>query len=249
MSALIVLSAPHRPEKPRPGGFFFFPWRRASCSNHNLRQQPCYGSGLDSGAPLSSKNAGLEIGMMCKRAATAATLAAVVALGACQTARFGGPAPVASAGPVYNTPEMMEDGLAAPSGEVTAQPLPPPGADPYGAGPVVADVPSIPAPTYPQATAVARGGRSSVVGGWTAREAAGGTCRVQLSSTPALDLYRASTAGCGNRDLARVSAWDYRDGEVYLYQPGGAVTARLRTSGGAMEGALAKSGAPLTLSR
>jgi hypothetical protein len=189
--------------------------------------------------------------MMCKRAATAATLAAVVALGACQTARFSGSAPVASVGPgpVYNTPEMVEDGMAAPSGAVTAQPLPPPGGDPYGSGPVVADVPSIPAPTYPQPTAVAPSGRSSVVGGWTAREAAGGTCRVQLSSAPALDLYKASTNGCANRDLARVSAWDYRDGQVYLYQPGGAVTARLRAADGAMEGQLSKSGAPLTLSR
>jgi hypothetical protein len=46
-----------------------------------------------------------------------------------------------------------------------------------------------------------------------------------------------------------VTAWDYRDGEVYLYQPGGAVAARLRSSGGDMQGALAKSGAPLALSR
>jgi hypothetical protein len=192
--------------------------------------------------------------MMCKRAATAATLAAVVALGACQTARFSG-SPVASAGAgaVYNTPEMLEEVPAAPSGDVTAQPLPPPGGDPYGGpyggGPVVSDVPAIPAPTQPQPAAVARGGRSSVVGSWTARDATGGTCRVQLSSSPALDLYRASTAGCANRDLGRINAWDYRDGEVYLYQPGGAVTARLRAGGGAMEGALAKSGAPLTLTR
>jgi hypothetical protein len=87
-----------------------------------------------------------------------------------------------------------------------------------------------------------------VVGAWTAREAAG-SCRVQLSSSPALDLYRASTSGCANRDLGRVNAWDFRDGEVYLYQPGGAVAARLRPAGGAMEGVLAKSGAPLSLSR
>src|SRR3712207_7504094 len=47
-----------------------------------------------------------------------------------------------------------------------------------------------------------------------------------LSSTPALDLYRASASGCSNQDLSRVNAWDYRDGEVYLYQTGGAVAAR-----------------------
>ena len=51
------------------------------------------------------------------------------------------------------------------------------------------------------------------------------------------------------RYLARVTAWDVRDGEVYLYQPGGAVAARLRAAGGSMDGVLAISGAPLTLTR
>jgi hypothetical protein len=72
---------------------------------------------------------------------------------------------------------------------------------------------------------------------------------VQLSSSPSLDLYKASASGCANKDLARVSAWDFRDGEVYLYQPGGAVAARLRASGGALDGVIAKSGAPLALAR
>jgi hypothetical protein len=118
-------------------------------------------------------------------------------------------------------------------------------------------MPSAPAPVEPlrpsvapapQQVAVASPSRSAVVGGWTARDAAG-NCRVQLSSTPALDLYKASASGCANRDLARVTAWDFREGEVFLYQPGGAVAARLRPSGGSMDGVLAKSGAPLTLSR
>ena len=121
----------------------------------------------------------------------------------------------------------------------------------------MADVPAMPAypapvepfaAAPPQQIASVAPSRSSIVGGWTAREASG-SCRVQLSSSPALDLYRASTSGCANRDLGRVNAWDFRDGEVYLYQPGGAVAARLRPSGGAMEGVLAKSGAPLALTR
>jgi hypothetical protein len=91
--------------------------------------------------------------------------------------------------------------------------------------------------------------RSAAVGAWMARDAAGGSCRVQLSSAPALDLYKATASGCSNKDLARVTAWDFRDGEVYLYQPGGAVAARLRSSSGSLQGVLAKSGAPLTLSR
>ncbi len=102
----------------------------------------------------------------------------------------------------------------------------------------------------------ARGGRGpvssrdGVIGGWTAREATGGACRVVLSSSPALDLYRASSSGCANRDLQRVTAWDYRDGEVYLYQPGGAVAARLRVNDGAsLAGVIARSGAALSMSR
>jgi hypothetical protein len=88
-----------------------------------------------------------------------------------------------------------------------------------------------------------------MVGAWTAKDATGGTCRVQLSSSPALDLYRASASACANKDLGRVTAWDYRDGEVYLYQQGGAVAARLRGGSSGLEGVLAKSGAPLALSR
>ena len=64
-----------------------------------------------------------------------------------------------------------------------------------------------------------------------------------------MDRYRASATGCANRDLASITAWDFRDGEAYLYQPGGAVAARLRTASGSLEGVLAKSGAPLTLAR
>lgn len=99
----------------------------------------------------------------------------------------------------------------------------------------------------------ARGGvgsRDGVVGNWTAQEATGGSCKVQLSSSPSLDLYRASASGCSNRELQQVNAWDYRNGEVYLYQRGGSVVARLRVaSGGAMNGAVTKSGAALSLNR
>jgi len=102
------------------------------------------------------------------------------------------------------------------------------------------------APAAPRPSA----SRDSVVGSWNAREATGGSCRVQLSSSPTLDLYRASSSGCANKDLQRITAWDYRDGEVYLYQQGGTVAARLRaTSGNALDGAVTKSGAGLSLNR
>jgi hypothetical protein len=182
----------------------------------------------------------------------AALLGLLVTLGGCQTARVGGVPPSGIPAPdaAYNTPEpILEEVPPAPAGAVTSEPLAPlPGA----AEPVLTEVPGIPAPQpmQPQRAAVtAPSGRSAMVGGWTARDAAGASCRVQLSSSPALDLYRASASGCSNKDLARVTAWDYRDGEVYLYQTGGAVTARLRGSSSSLSGVLAKSGAPLTLAR
>jgi hypothetical protein len=109
-------------------------------------------------------------------------------------------------------------------------------------------------PGTPAGGGSTRGGsvssRDGVIGTWTAQEATGSSCKVQLSSSPSLDLYRATAAGCSNRDLQQVNAWDYRDGEVYLYQRGGSVVARLRVgSAGAMNGAIAKSGAGLSLSR
>lgn len=91
--------------------------------------------------------------------------------------------------------------------------------------------------------------RTAVIGNWTAREAAGGSCRVTLSSSPSLDLYKASSAGCQSRDLQRVTAWELRGDEVYLYESGGAVAARLKQSGNSFQGASAKSGAPITLSK
>ncbi|TXN20808.1 hypothetical protein FV225_27235, partial [Methylobacterium sp. WL93] len=101
----------------------------------------------------------------------------------------------------------------------------------------------------PPAPPVVASGRASVVGAWDAKDATGGSCKVTLSSAPALDLYKASAAGCPNKDLAKVTAWDFRDGEVYLYQQGGTVAARLRQGGGALDGALTKSGASLALVR
>jgi hypothetical protein len=92
--------------------------------------------------------------------------------------------------------------------------------------------------------------RDGLIGKWTAREANGTSCAVQLSSAPALDRYKATASSCANKDLQKATTWDYQDGEVYLYQPGGGVVARLKANdGSAMNGVVAKSGAGLSLSR
>lgn len=189
---------------------------------------------------------------------TIAVLCLSAGLGACASDRFDGPRARAP-GPRADFDAPV---TAIPSGTVTASPLaPPPGATASPAspppGPVAGLNPSAPGSTVvaepvtppPAPPPVVTTGRAAVVGGWDARDATGATCRVTLSSTPSLDLYKASTSGCQNKELGRVSAWDYRDGEVYLYQPGGSVAARLRQGGAGLDGALTKSGASLALNR
>jgi len=191
-----------------------------------------------------------------------ATLCSALALGACSSARLGG-APVrsAAAAPVMPAPEPVEavpSALieSAPLAPIQGQPLPPAAGAPMAPGLGMAPPDTASAPTGSnvaalpsQSAAPSPASRTSMVGNWTARDAAGSSCRVQLSSAPALDLYKASASGCSNQDLSKVNAWDYRDGEVYLYQTGGAVAARLRGSSSSLSGVLAKSGAPLSLGR
>ncbi len=191
------------------------------------------------------------------RSLTIAALCLSAGLGACASDRLAGPRTRAP-GPRADFEAPV---AAIPSGTVTAAPLaPPPGASaspevapPPGpvaaanpAAPTVIAEPVTPPPAPPP---VVTTGRAGVVGGWDARDATGATCRVTLSSAPSLDLYKANSAGCQNKELSRVSAWDYRDGEVYLYQPGGTVAARLRQGGAGLDGALTKSGASLALNR
>lgn len=191
----------------------------------------------------------------------ATTLCSALALGACSSARIGGMggSPVRGAAAAPLAPQEPIE--AVPSGPISSAPLPPPDGQPLppAAGAPLSgspgmvepgtEVAGLPPAAAPAPAPAAPASRTSMVGGWTAKDASGGTCRVQLSSSPALDLYKASASGCANQDLAKVNAWDYRDGEVYLYQTGGSVTARLRGSSGSLSGVLAKSGAPLSLSR
>ncbi len=180
----------------------------------------------------------------------------------------GGPTVIYNDAPETAPPGAGYGGYGAPgSGPITAEPLPPPGgAAPYGApapGPVatpgaVID-PTLPGgggavvaarpPEEPRAVTPPPAGRLGAVGTWRARDAAGGTCRLNLSSAQVLELNRASAASCANRDLARITAWESRDGEIYLYQPGGNVVARLRPGGEGYEGVLTKSGAAISMAR
>lgn len=125
---------------------------------------------------------------------------------------------------------------AAPGGVATAPGnLPPPRTAPV-------------APTAPAAPAAAPT-RTSVTGNWSLTEGAGNRCRLTLSSAPKLDLYGAGTAGCSARELQRVNAWELSGSEVILYEPGGAVVARLRQAGDGYSGVSTRSGAPISMSK
>lgn len=110
-------------------------------------------------------------------------------------------------------------------------------------------------PATPQRVASAPSGagepssRTSVIGNWSVSEAAGGSCRITLSSAPKLDLYGAGTSGCQGKELQRVNAWELSGSELLLYEPGGGVVARMRKSGNGYAGATAKTGAPVSISK
>lgn len=214
------------------------------------------------------------------RATALFPLLALTACAGSQRFVAGGPAepaysqPTLQSAPPINSAPVTSEPLPPPGGYPVASAPPPssgalpPPQDPFY-GPSGSPAPPPAAPPSSEVPTLRGGGgqiatlgagagqgrgavssRDGIIGNWTAREATGGSCRIQLSSSPALDLYRANAAGCSNRDLQKVTAWDYRSGEVYLYQQGGTVVARLRASdGGAMSGAVTKSGAALSMSR
>jgi hypothetical protein len=105
--------------------------------------------------------------------------------------------------------------------------------------------PELSRPSHSSAAALSR---SNVTGKWAIQEAGNPGCKVVLSSSPALDLYKASTNGCKGTDIRTVNSWDLRNGEVYLYSRGN-VVARFKGKAPSLQGSLSKSGAPLVLSR
>jgi hypothetical protein len=149
--------------------------------------------------------------------------------------------PIGSSVPI----ETPDGGTPRPSARPQSAPIDP---VPQSAEPVQPRPPQVAARPEPQAPS-GPPSRTAVTGNWTAREASGGACRVALSSVPTLDLYKASTSGCQSRELQRVNAWELRGDEVYLYEPGGGVAARLKQAGQTFEGAAARTGAPITLSK
>jgi len=88
---------------------------------------------------------------------------------------------------------------------------------------------------------------SSLTGRWTAQEN-GSSCRLLLSSTPSLDLYKASTSDCKSKALQNINSWSYREDALVLYSRGNVVL-RLQGDGSAFKGKLGDQGTSVTLIR
>gem|GEM_PF-4410244 len=88
---------------------------------------------------------------------------------------------------------------------------------------------------------------SSYAGMWKA-SVGSASCRIQLSSVPSLDLYKASAQGCSSNSLKTVNGWSIRDNQVILFSRG-QVVARLSGAEAALSGRLNDSEAELTMTR
>jgi hypothetical protein len=88
---------------------------------------------------------------------------------------------------------------------------------------------------------------SSYAGTWNASFGAS-SCKVQLSSVPSLDLYKASTQGCTHEAMRNVNGWSFRENQVILFSRGQLV-ARLSGAEAALTGTLNGSGSELRMSR
>ena len=88
---------------------------------------------------------------------------------------------------------------------------------------------------------------SSYAGTWNAKVGAS-SCKVQLSSVPSLDLYKASTQGCTHEAVRSINGWSFRENQVILFSRGQLV-ARLSGAEAALTGTLNSSGSEISMSR
>lgn len=133
-----------------------------------------------------------------------------------------------------------------------AEPMPAPE---QGGAPVAAPAqPPLPAPesgapanASPPGVFTSPRRASSYSGTWKAAVGSS-SCRIQLSSVPSLDLYKASTQGCSHEGMRSVNGWSFRDDQVLLFSRG-KVIARLTGAEAALNGKLSGSDIDVTMTR
>jgi len=112
----------------------------------------------------------------------------------------------------------------------------------FAADPVRTEPPSSPPGVF---TAPQRA--TSYAGTWNASIGAS-SCKVQLTSVPSLDLYKASTQGCKDEAVRSVNGWSFRENQVILFSRG-QVVGRLSGAEAALAGTLSGSGSEIRMSR
>ena len=137
---------------------------------------------------------------------------------------------------------------AAPVGQVTSTPLPPP----PGAmtSPLGTDMASVDANagTGPSAAGSVEVGRTDLLGGWTIASG-GDSCQLSMTLTTWSGGYRASTRGCTNPALQKVSAWNMEGRQIMLLDDSGGTVARLHASTKTSFTGQTAGGGPVSFSR
>jgi|ThiBioDrversion2_2_1062182.scaffolds.fasta_scaffold01502_25 hypothetical protein len=183
-----------------------------------------------------------EDGMTTFKVAIAGAAIALLALSGCTSQRFSS----------INTPPpstVAQPLEPAPAGTVTAGQLPPPGAPGAaqpGAFPPPPTGPAAPAPMQVAANAVDLT-PTSIAGVWNA-SVAGQGCKVATPQTKFGQGYRAGPLHCPS-PLDGVKSWNVAGKELALYDQGGAVLAKLYSTGGQRFDGQTVSGLPISLSR
>lgn len=166
----------------------------------------------------------------CVRAIVIATT--VLGLAGCSVGPFGRESSPSSAA----RPEALR---AAPTGQVTSTPLPPPGGPLSGT-----DVAALP----PGGAGNLQIGRPDLLGGWTI-SSAGDTCQLFMSLTTWTGGYRATTRNCATPALTGISAWNVEGNQVQLFNDSGATVARLTASSKTQFFGQTSGGGPISFSR
>ena len=176
-----------------------------------------------------------------------------------------GPAPFVITQPAVLPIESVEIPVTRPTGrrdfrfEADMGPLPPSQdtalvAPPEPAPPAAPSQQSLAAaPIYPEPQSSPPGifaapqRATSYAGTWNASIGAS-SCKVQLTSVPSLDLYKASTQGCKDEAVRGVNGWSFRENQVILFSRG-TVVGRLSGAEAALSGTLSGSGSEIRMSR
>ena len=152
---------------------------------------------------------------------------------------------------------------AAPTGSVSATPLPPPVATaalpppplaPPGApsGLAALDPAAQGASVVAAAVAPAGGGvevgRADLLGGWKIN-AAGESCQLFMTLTTWSGGYRASTKGCKNPAVQKISAWNMEGKQIQLLDDSNVTVARLYAASKTQYNGQTEGGGPVTVTR